>query len=518
MVLLLAACSRQAPSTASNANTNASGTASSTASAPALSILYNAEEQPSEKHAVMQILQAQLRAKGIPITLDPVSNTLYNERLANGDFQCTLNLWYVDYNDPEGYLTDFYSKAGYRTAKYDSPAYDRLYLAGLRAPNDTEKLRHYKEALALIDTELPWIPLYSNQELYLFRHGYEAYASNAYQFYDYRRINQPAIRVESDTEVETLDPALAYDVASKHLVTQSYEGLIALDDHDTIVPALASSWQFSPARDSLTFHLRGGVTFHQPAAAAAWLQPRALDADDVRASFERLIKSTSPYAYIFDYVQGVDEFKRGTAAHVSGFRQPDAATFVIALKQPFPTMLPWLLAPAASILPRELPAKYDFSQGSVGTGPFALVSWDGVVARFAAHPRYWLQEGANGGTPLPLARELSIRVMKDPNTALAAFRGGELDILNVPLAVFPEILDGHGSVKPAYQQYGYREVKLLNLKFLAFNMQRAPWGSSLDLRRRVLAAIDRDVIARQLFHGKATVQPSVMPAGFPGFD
>jgi peptide/nickel transport system substrate-binding protein len=180
-------------------------------------------------------------------------------------------------------------------------------------------------------------------------------------------------------------------------------------------------------------------------------------------------------------------------------------------------MLPWLLAPAAYVLPRETPEHYDFSQGSVGTGPFALVSWDGALARFAAHPGYWLKD-AQRGTALPLAKTLSIRVMKDPNTALAAFRGGELDILNVPLAVFPEILDGGGRVKATYREYGYREVKLLNLKFLAFNMQRGPWGSSLELRRRVLAAIDREGIARLLFRGKATVASSVMPAGFPGFE
>lgn len=479
--------------------------------APELAILYNAEEQPSEKHAVMQIVQAQLRAKGIPVRLDPVSNTLYNERLARGDFQCTFNLWYVDYGDPEGYLTDFYSKAGYRTAKYDNPQYDRLYLAGLRAPTDAEKLRDYRQALDLVDGELPWIPLYSNQELYLFRHGYDGYESNAFQYYDYRRVAQPSINAETDTEVETLDPALAYDAASKHLITQSYEGLIAMDAHGAIVPALATSWEFSPAQDVLTFHLRAGVTFHRPPGAAAWQTSRPFDSADVRASFERMLRSTSPYTYIFNYVQGVDEFTNGRAPHVSGFRLPDASTFTIALKQPFPTMLPWLLAPAAYILPREMPASYDLSQGSVGTGPFALVSWDGVLARFAAHPHYWLP-GA------PIATSLSIRVMKDPNTALAAFRGGELDILNVPLAVFPEILDGEGRVRATYRDYGYREVPLLNLKFLAFNMQQAPWGSSLDLRRRVLAAIDREGIARLLFRRKATVERSIMPAGFPGFD
>jgi peptide/nickel transport system substrate-binding protein len=158
-----------------------------------------------------------------------------------------------------------------------------------------------------------------------------------------------------------------------------------------------------------------------------------------------------------------------------------------------------------------VPADYDFSRGSVGTGPFELIAWDGVLARFTVHQGYWLK-----GTPM--AKTLTIRVMKDPNTALAAFRGGEVDILNVPLAVFPEILDGGGRVKATYREYGYREVPLLNLKFLAFNMQRAPWGTSLDLRKRVLAALDREGIARLLFRGKATVAPSVLPVGFPGLE
>jgi ABC-type transport system substrate-binding protein len=484
------------------------------ATTPELVIYYNAEEQPSEKSAVSQIIQAQLRQKGIPVRLDPVSNTLYNERLSKGDYQCTLNLWLLDYNDPEGYLTDFYSKAGYRTAKYDNPEYDRLYLAGLRAPTETDKFRYYRQAVDLLSKELPWVPLYSNDELYLFRSGAEGYISNAYQYYDYRRVTLESVRAASDVEVQTFDPALAYDTASKHMVTQAYEGLIALDGQAKIVPALATSWQFSPEGDTLTFHLRGGVRFHQP-PGANWLKPRPMDSEDVRASFERLLKSTSPYTYIFNYVQGAEEFKNGKANHVSGFQTPNASTFVIALKQPFPTMLEWLLAPAAYILPREVPTNYDFSRGSVGTGAFALTSWDGAVARFQANGDYWLSEK---GVRLPLAKQLSIRIIKDSNAALEAFRAGELDILNVPLALYSEILDGNGNLKPAYKQYAFREVKLLNLKYLAFNMQAAPWGKSVELRRRVSEAIDRRAITDQLFRGKARVATSVIPSGIPGFE
>lgn len=487
---------------------------SGAATAPELVIFYNAEEQPSEKSAVSQIIQAQLRQKGIPVRLEPVSNTLYNERLTKGDFQCTLNLWALNYPDPEGYLTDFYSKAGYRTAKYDNPEYDRLYLAGLRAPTEKDKLQQYKQAVTLLGNELPWVPLYSNDEIYLFHPGAEGYVSNAYQYYDYRRVSLKSIRAASDVEVQTFDPALMYDLGSQHMVTQSYEGLIALDGQAKIVPALATSWAFSPSGDALTFKLRGGVHFHQP-PSATWLKARAMDSEDVKASFERLLKTTSAYTYIFDYVQGVDDFRSGKAKHVSGFQTPDAATFTIALKQPFPTMLQWLLAPAAYIVPREVPANYDFSRGSVGTGPWVLTSWDGAVAKFDANRKYWLVET---GTRIPAGDKLAVRVMKDPNAALAAFRSGELDILNVPLALFSEILTPSGEVKDAYKQYPFREVKLLNLKFLAFNMQKAPWGKDLDLRRRVSEGIDRDAITRQLFRGRARVATSVIPSGIPGFE
>ena len=73
-------------------------------------------------------------------------------------------------------------------------------------------------------------------------------------------------------------------------------------------------------------------------------------------------------------------------------------------------------------------------------------------------------------------------------------------------------------MKDSYKQYPFREVKLLNLKFLAFNMQKAPWGKNLDLRRRVSEGIDRDAITRQLFRGRARIATSVIPSGIPGFE
>ena len=107
-------------------------------------------------------------------------------------------------------------------------------------------------------------------------------------------------------------------------------------------------------------------------------------------------------------------------------------------------------------------------------------------------------------------KTLSPRVMKDVNTQLAAFRHGELDILNIPLALFNEFLDPNGSVRPS-ADYSYREVKLNNLKFITFNMQRAPYGQDEALRRKVSEALNRSAMVKQLFKGRAREATSVVP-------
>lgn len=477
---------------------------------PNLSIMYNAEEQPAEKNVVAQLLQSQLAKQGIDVKLEPVPNTIYAERMAKGDYESTLSLWYLDYDDPEGFLTDFYSESGYRAARYNNPEFDRLYLAGLMAPDESQKLQAYRDAVNILQKDLPWIPLFSNTESFLMKPEASDFQSNAYQYYDYRQVKLKNISAASDVEVQTLDPALAYDLASKHLVTQSYEGLIALDKDSKIVPALASEWVFSPQSGILTFKLNKGIRFHSSPIFKKGAS-QELTAEDVKSSFQRLIKSNSPYTYIFDYVQGVDAFKSGKAKEVSGFQVTDPHTFKIVLTQPFPTMLPWLLAPAAYVLPKEVPEKYDFSQGSVGTGPFILKTWDGVTARLEANPNYRIKGQ-------PVAKALTLRIIKDMNTLVTAFKRGEIDILNVPLTLYNDVFDKEGEVQGDWQRFTYREVKLNNLKFLAINMEKTPWGTDQALRAGVAAAIDNEALTERLLKGKARVADTVMPSGIAGFE
>ena len=57
---------------------------------PELKILYNTEEESAEKSAIAQTLQSQLGQAGIRVTLDPVANSVFYQRVGAGDFQCAL--------------------------------------------------------------------------------------------------------------------------------------------------------------------------------------------------------------------------------------------------------------------------------------------------------------------------------------------------------------------------------------------------------------------------------------------
>src|SRR3569832_460769 len=307
-------------------------------SSPKFALLYNAEEHPEEKQILAQILQAQLKSAGIAMTLDPVPSTVNNDRISKGQFQAAMTLWYLDYNDAEGFLTEFYSKAGYRLSKYNSSAYDHAYLSALSASTDAEKYEDYRKAEAIKTSDKPWIPILSNDEVFLTQPGATGFRSNAFQYYDYRTGELSQVFAATDVEVQTLDPARAYDLASKHLVTQSYEGLIAMNEKGSIVPALAKSWSFSNDRKVLTFNFRSGVTFQ----SCPFLRGRSahgVTSADAKASFERLVKANSPYSYIFDHVQGIENFKSGKTNDVSGFVAREPLVFEIHLKTAYPTML-----------------------------------------------------------------------------------------------------------------------------------------------------------------------------------
>jgi ABC-type transport system substrate-binding protein len=66
-------------------------------------------------------------------------------------------------------------------------------------------------------------------------------------------------------DIDTFDPALAYDTASAEIIQNVYETLVFYDGikTDVFVPMLAESWEVSDDGTVWTFNIRQGVKFHE---------------------------------------------------------------------------------------------------------------------------------------------------------------------------------------------------------------------------------------------------------------
>jgi peptide/nickel transport system substrate-binding protein len=138
-----------------------------------------------------------------------------------------------------------------------------------------------------------------------------------------------------------------------------YETLLNVNRLDgTVKPWLASSYELASDAQSITFHLRQGVT---------WSDGQPFTSDDVAFTLNLILKNPS-----ID-LTGVD-------AAVKDVRAPDASTVIVTLSKPFNPIV-WILGGQVFILPKHTwsSVKGDPSQyadpNPVGTGPYIVKSF-----------------------------------------------------------------------------------------------------------------------------------------------
>lgn len=201
-------------------------------------------------------------------------------------------------------------------------------------------------------------------------------------------------------EATLLDPTTGGVGSSMELFQIVYDGLLTTDGDLRLRPALAESWRQVGPREH-EFLLRDGVRFSNG---------RPLTADDVVATFRRYFdpKAASSLASFVDIRTQV--------------RKVDERTVRFVLPAPSTTFLPALASAFAVVLPmKELAAgRIDLSKQLLGTGPF-------MVERHRAGSRWTMRRNPHAWEP-PVADELTIKIMPDDNTRVAALRDGSIDL------------------------------------------------------------------------------------------
>lgn len=220
------------------------------------------------------------------------------------------------------------------------------------------------------------------------------------------------LKIGLKTEPSSLDPQYHNLGPNNQIALHLFDALIAKDDKQLPVPALALSWK--TVSDTVwEFKLRPNVKFHDGSPFTA---------EDVVFTYERAAKvpnSPSPFTLV--------------TRQMTRLEIVDPLTLRITTSAPAP-LLPYDLsslpilshtAAAGGAPEGKTTAELNRGEGLIGTGPFKFVEWKrGAELVLARNDQYW--------GPKPAWEKVTFRPMTNAASRVAALLSGDVDVIEDP--------------------------------------------------------------------------------------
>jgi peptide/nickel transport system substrate-binding protein len=271
-----------------------------------------------------------------------------------------------------------------------------------------------------------------------------------------------------------LDPRVGLDAQSERIDGLLFDNLLSRDEHLSVKPGLAESWNMPDPR-TYVFRLHRGVRFSDG---------RPLTSRDVKWSFDSVLqgKVRSPKAGAYKWVQGIEA--------------PDDHTVVFHLKQPWAGLL-WNVAGGEGMGIVPYGSGEEISRNPIGSGPFKFVSAeqdrDVVIAR---NEYYWGERAKLDG--------VRFMVVPDTTTRALELRKSSADVeLNALTADIERTLQTESHLA-IMRGPGTR------LAYVAFNL-RDPILKDVRVRQAIAYAIDRPALVHYLWRDEARLAYSLLP-------
>ena len=282
------------------------------------------------------------------------------------------------------------------------------------------------------------------------------------------------LRFALDFDFDTFDPARSGSYIERVVNTAMCDQLIDIDPQLNLVPQLATSWEWSADKLTLTLHLRHGVVFSDGAP---------FDAEAVRANIERY--RTAPYS-----------FRRMELKALTGVEVVDPLTVRIKLSEPFAPLLA-LLANRSGVMlsPRILGQSTDeIAAHPVCAGPFTLqerVAQDHITLK--RFPGYW--DAANVQLD-----GVEFKIMTDSTVRLVNLQSDQLDVANRLAATDVPTVEADKKLRVV-------SSPSLGFEMISFNLDHGPaadtpFGKDVRVRQAFAKAIDRTSLNQVAFEGR----------------
>ncbi len=318
-----------------------------------------------------------------------------------------------------------------------------------------------------------------------------------------------SLTVVFQSEAETLDPAIAWELTGTTIEQSIYQGLLRYKSLPGMAgtemePCVATEVpQATNDGKTYTFTIRQGVKFHPPV-------DRQVTAEDVKYSFERMMNlPLAPATYFYVGVVGAEEFQAGKAKEITGVKVIDDQTVQFNLVEPDPAFLNALTMWFGYIVPKEWVEKWgdkQFARHPLGCGPFIFDHWTpGREVFLKKNPDYW-EQGK------PYLDELKFQFSMTPSTAFLKLQNGEVDVLgdNIPPAEIPHVMSDPELKKQV------ASTQLIAATYLTMNTQFKPFDK-VEVRKALSWAVNKDKLCK-LQSGQAASLWQFYPVGMPGYE
>jgi len=305
------------------------------------------------------------------------------------------------------------------------------------------------------------------------------------------------------SDPESLDPHKMRSVQAGEVLRDIGEGLASYSATGELVAGAAESWTVSDDGLTYTFNIR---------ADARWSNGDAVTAEHFAFSLRRLVDpATAAFnAFMIADVTNAREISAGEKSPQElAVEAVDEHTLVITLSQPTPYFLSLLTYPSTFPVHPGTYAEHGdaFTRPGVllSNGAYKLDAWEpGSVLQLSRNEQYW----NNAGTAID---EVNHHVITQEMTELNRYRAGEIHITG---AIPPDSFQQVRKERPDEMHI----APYLGVYYYGYNLTKAPFKDSLQLRQALSMAVDRDVLVERVTGRGELAAYSWVPPGVDNYD
>jgi len=309
--------------------------------------------------------------------------------------------------------------------------------------------------------------------------------------------------IEGSADITTFDPALASDIPSIAAVDMVFTGLVTLDDKLQIHNQLAQSYQVSSDGLTWTFKLKPNLKFSDGTP---------LTSKDVAYSIDRALQPATRSGsapFYLGLIKDSDKLNSGQIKTIIGdsILTPDDTTVVIVTNKKAAYFLDTLTYPSSYVVEKSLIDKYgaDFTHHLTeggGDGPWKVSRYTpSQEIEFVPNPNYY--------GPRPQLRKVVEPFYADSDTTYKDYQVNRVDTSDFPSDVLQQV--------KSLPDHQFHQFPLLAIDFLGLNYLTKPFDN-IKIRQAFALAINKDLIANNIFKGTLMPTNHIVPQGMPGYN